>query len=326
MRIAKDQLTEPVGRYVTPVQSVIGHELTVAEALVEIRRLQIQHTIVYFYVVDEEQRLVGVVPTRRLLMANPETPIRSIMIDRVISVTTDMRLEFALELFAMHRLLALPAVDAEGKLVGVIDVQLYAEEAADLAEISGDLFQVIGLHLEQARKRSAFAAYRLRMPWLACNMIGGLGCAMIALAFEATLEAVVVLAMFIPLVLTLAESISMQSMALSLPFLHLGRVPMREVWRRAGQEWPTALLLGLTSGLAVGVIALLWGAGWGPPAVIGVTIVITMVVAATCGLGIPLLLHAARLDPKVAAGPVVLMTTDVVATVLYLSLATWWLM
>lgn len=316
----------------TPVDTTIRAGRTLGAALGELRGKELKSEVIYFYVLDEDDKLIGVVPTRRLLLSSLDLRIRDVMISPVLQLRDTDTLEVALEEFAMHRLLALPVTDAQGKFLGVIDVRLYAEEVFDLASGRGtdDVFQFIGLSLDRARQSTAFAGFRYRIPWLACNMLSGVACAIIAAIFQEALAAVVLLAMFIPLVLTLSESISMQAMTIALQFLHRKGVAWRAVRLRAKLEWGTAALLGIACGVVVGLASIFWGGmsvpatGIAPPAVVlTVAIVLSMAASAMTGLGMPILLHAWKLDPKVAAGPVVLMICDVVTTTVYLGLATW---
>jgi len=299
----------------------------VGEALSGLRGRSIDHTIIYFYVLDSNDRLVGVIPTRRLLLSKPGERVSEIMHRQIISISETATLELAMEMFAMHRLLALPVVDSENRLQGIIDVKLYAEEAGDLAEAhrQDDLFQLIGLRLEAMRKLSAWRAFAIRMPWLTCNLIGGVSCAIIAWLFDEALAAALVIAMFIPLVLTLAESIAMQSMTLSLPLVHGRTVNWGALGRRLGAEWPVAALLGLCCGGVVAAASLIWSPTGGPAWVLAFSVVTAMLLAATFGVVVPALLHRFKLDPRVAAGPVVLMLTDIAATAVYLGLGAWWL-
>jgi magnesium transporter len=326
MRIVEDQLGHRVSDYLSPVDSTIRVEQTVREAVASLRHRQMCQTVIYFYVVDGEGRLMGVVSTRALLLADPETKIETLMTPPIV-IREDATLESAMAMFAERKLLALPVVDEAGRLKGALDVQLYADEAQDVVEMErrSDMFQLIGVRLDGFRQRSPWMSYRLRMPWLACNVIGGLACAGIAAIFERVLEQVVVLAMFIPLVLTVCEAIAMQTMTMSLQFLHRPGVPWGPLGSRMKVEWLTSLLMGLTCAAVVGVLSLGWGGGGSAAGVIGMSIAVAMVAAAGFGLMGPVMLHAMRLDPKLAAGPVVLMTTDVFATTIYLGLATWWL-
>ena len=320
----RPNLDELVTKHITPAETTIRAEVTVSEAVERLRSRSISRHITYFYVVDEDDRLKGVVSTRLLLLGDPKRRVADIMDTRVISIPAEMTLADALEFFAMHRLLAFPVVDSGNRLLGSVDVQLYADEVFDLAQAHRmvDLYQMVGLSIEQSRQAGPWASYRSRMPWLLCNMGGGVACAIIASFFEATLQQVIILAMFIPLVLTLSESISMQSMTLSLQFLHRPGVDWKRVLGRLHLEWRAALLLGVTSGLLVAIAVLPSGGGWHAAAVIGTSVIFGMLISALAGVVIPILLHAFRLDPRIAAGPVVLTCADVMTTFAYLGLAT----
>jgi magnesium transporter len=118
--------------------------------LEHVRRHPPEGRIVYFYVLDEDQRLRGVVPTRRLLLSPPQTPVADIMVRKVSTVPSTATVFDACEYFILHRLLAFPIVDADNRILGVIDVELYTDEIADLAEQEGrdDVFQLIGVRVE----------------------------------------------------------------------------------------------------------------------------------------------------------------------------------
>ena len=120
---------------------------TVGEALEQLRSTRIDGPVVYFYVVDELGRLQGVVPTRGLLLSPIDTPVERIMVRRVIALPTTATLMDACELFIVHRLMALPVVDDQKRLIGIVDVSLYTDEVRDLAdrEVSNDVFQLIGV-------------------------------------------------------------------------------------------------------------------------------------------------------------------------------------
>lgn len=321
-------LRQTIDPYVRPVETTLRDDLTIGQALQSLRQRQLEHKIFYLYVVDAHDRLVGVMPTRLLLIGDPAASIRSVMQHPVISLPAAAPIELALETFAIHRLLALPVTDPGGKLVGMVDIQLYSDELYDHMEKNRDLdvFQLIGISIEQWREGSAVRGFRLRMPWLACNLVGGMICAVIATWFDLVLSQVLLLAMFIPLVLTLAESISVQAVTLGLQQLHMPGFSWTQMRRRLTTEWRTAALLGAANGLLVGAAALCWRYGWHPPLVIAVSILVSMTLAATLGTVIPAVLRLVKLDPRIAAGPIVLMCTDIVTLTFYLTLATWWLL
>lgn len=306
-----------------PLETVIHSHVTVEEAMAVLRKKKVQQKIIYFYAVDIANNLKGVVSTRQLLLADPERKVEEIMQDAVIKVHAGQTLRDALELFARHPLLALPVVDDTGKLLGAIDVQMVTNESVEPG--SSDLFQIIGFMLEDRKKRSIFKGFKLRMPWLLCNVFSGLICALISRCFDVVLAKVLLLAFFIPLVLTLSESTSMQSMAQSLQFLRRPRFDWKLARLRGFKEWRLVNLLALTSALLVGGLSLLWGEGLLPSVAIAIGILGGVSFSALFGICMPILLHRFRLDPKVAAGPVVLMIADILTTAIYLGVATWWL-
>ena len=327
LSLQSTDLSQPVAKFVTPVTSALRASQTVAQGMEALRSRTIDAKVFYFYVTDDEDKLRGVIQARKLLLSDPQAKIGELMDNAAISIPATATLADAMEYFAVYRLLALPVVDEESRLIGQVDVQLYADEAVDLAEAErlNDLFQFIGLSLQQFKQGSAWVGFRRRMPWLAGNVVSGVLCAIIAAVFKDVLGKVLLLAMFIPLVLTLSESISMQAMTLVLQYLRGPRPPKDRLVARARIEYKTALLLGAGCGVLVAFAAMLWGQGPAPAVVIGVSILCSMFASATVGTLLPILIHSLRLDPKLAAGPVVLMAGDIMTTTVYLGLATLWL-
>lgn len=321
-------LSHPVGQFVSAVHTTLHEDQTIDEALVSLRHRKIDEKIIYFYVVNKEGHLKGIVSTRQLLLSSRHQTIKEIMIHDVVSLKENQTLQEAMELLAKHRLLALPVVDDKKRLLGVIDVDIYLEESVDVANArhSSDVFQILGLTLEMGRQKSPWKNYKIRMPWILCNMAGGIACAAISFFFKAVLAKVILLAMFIPLILTLSESISMQSMTQSLHLVRQPNFSTRKIFRRILLEGKMVILLALTCGISVGLISLLWGGGIAPSVVIASSLFIAISVSASAGASVPLILYARSLDPKVASGPVVLMFADVITTTIYLSLASWLLL
>jgi magnesium transporter len=233
-----------------------------------------------------------------------------------------------MEALSHRRLLALPVVDTDNVLKGVIDVQMYLQENIDIfkEQRNQDVFQLLGMTFEEGVYKSPWKSYSKRMPWILCNMAGGIACAVVSRVFQLVLGKVLILAMFIPLVLSLSESISMQSMTQSFHVLRKQNISWRKIFARMFSEIRTAILMALTSGILVGSLSLFWGSGIEVSATIAVGIIISVILSAVIGSSIPLLLHLNRLDPKVASGPVVLTISDVITTAIYLFLATLWLL
>ena len=246
----------------------------------------------------------------------------------LVVLSGEQTLQEAMEFFESHHLLALPVVDENRHLLGVIDVEFYLEEKVDVANARrrSDIFQMIGIYVEEGKKPTPWKGYQSRMPWIFCSMFGGFSCALISRAFELVLAKVLLLAMFIPLLLTLSESISMQSMTESIQLIKRKSCHMRYVLLSLIREWQTVAFLAVSSGLIVGAVSLFWGDGILPSLTIGFGVMISVYLSAMIGSTIPILLHTKKWNPHVAAGPVVLMFADVVTTFIYLALATLWLL
>lgn len=298
-------------------------EQTVGEALDALRRQPPKGRILYFYVVDREGHLQGVLPTRRLILSPPDTPLLEIMVRQVTALPSEATVLEACEFFIQHRLLAFPVVDAERRLLGVVDVELHTNELSSLSDAKNrdDLFQLIGVRVAHAQQDSPLFAFRNRFPWLGCNLVAGILAAFLSGIYQEELNRVVALAYFIPVVLNLAESVSSQSVSLALQALHGSPPTWKVLWRKIQSELATGLLLGLGSGSVVGMVALIW---LGQVRVMfcllgGITG--GVVGAAVLGLTMPVLLRLLHLEPRVAAGPIALAGSDIVTIVLYLGLA-----
>jgi magnesium transporter len=318
-------LNEPVLAHARKEFALLRSAMTVDEALAAIRQHGIGERIVYFYVADTDDRLVGVLPTRRLLSAAPESKLEDLMMRRVVAIPETATLLEACELFVLYKFFAIPVVDAQRRVVGVIDITLFTEEVMDLTEPEkvNDMFETLGFHITQMRGVSAFKAFRIRFPWLLATVGSGTLGALLAGHFEATLERAIILSFFLVLVLALSEAVSIQSMTLTLQSLRALQPTWKWFWTNARREFAEAGLIGLGCGLVVFLIAWLWRGTLLAAGVIGVTILGGTVIACISGLVVPSVLHALKLDPKIAAGPITLATADLLTLTLYFSLATW---
>jgi magnesium transporter len=298
---------------------------TVGEALDWVRSHPPRDRVLYFYVVDTEDRLCGVVPTRRLILGAPEVPLAEIMVRQVIAVPAAATVLEACEFFIQHRLLAFPVVDNEHRILGVVDIDLYTEELQDLGDASkrDDLFQQVGINRAEGHADSPWAAFLRRFPWLGCNLGAGILAAVLCGAYEKELKGVVALAFFIPVVLNLAESVSSQSVSLALQALH-SRQP---TWRLLLRGLRGELLIGLLLGLAVGTVVALADLLWLGDVRLALCLVggvsVGVAASAVLGLAMPMLLRLLHLEPRVAAGPVALAGADIITILVYFNLARW---
>ena len=308
---------------------LLDADMTVGKALDRIRREGVGERVIYFFAVDSDERLVGVLPTRRLLTNALETPLRDIMVRRVVAIPATATVLDACEFFVLYKFFAFPVVDEQRRVVGLIDVSLFAEEilgereeqARPATAVSDDIFEVLGFHLEQIRGASPWRVFRFRFPWLLVTVSAGTICAILAGAFEATLARSLIVAFFLTMVLGLNESVSAQSMSVTIQMLRSAPVTWSWFATALRREFITALLIGLTCGSIVAAIVLLWRHDLRGAFAIGGSIALSLVSASLFGLGVPSLLHRLKLDPKIAAGPITLALADIFALLLYFTTA-----
>jgi magnesium transporter len=323
--LARADLNGPVTAHMHQDFTRVFLGQTVSAALDWLRGHPPAGRIIYFYVVDEEGRLHGVVPTRRLLLSPPDRPLADLMDRRVIALPAEATVLEACEFFIQHRLLALPVVDSAGHLLGVVDLELYTDELGQLGDANNreDLFQLLGVHVARARKGTPLFAFRHRFPWLGCNLAAGTLAAFLAGVYQAELSRAVALAFFIPVVLNLAESVSSQSVSLALQALHARPPTWKTLAAGLRGEMATGLLLGLASGTLMALVALVWLGEVRVALCLLGGIAGGAAGAALLGMALPVLLRLLRLEPRVAAGPIALAGADVLTILLYLNLARW---
>jgi magnesium transporter len=321
-RFNQIDLNDPVARHMRTEFSRLHVEQTAGQALDQLRAHPPRERVIYFYVVDEHDHLQGVIPTRRLLLSPVETPLRQMMVTKIVSIPASATVHDACEFFTLHRLLAFPVLEG-GQIIGVVDVEMYTEELEHLerSERNDELFQLIGVQLTSAQQASPIAAFRNRFPWLLCNIGGGILAAFLSGLYEAELQSVVALALFIPVVLALAESVSIQSVSLALQLLH-GRQPtIADLWTKLRRELLTGIFLGAACGLAVALVAFFW-LGQGRVALtLAGAISAGVACSAVVGVAIPNVLRLLQRDPQVAAGPVALAAADMATLLIYFNLA-----
>jgi len=318
-----EHLNEPVLRFARKDFATLNQKFTVEQALASIRQRGVGEKIVYFYVVDDAEQLVGVVPTRRLLMAPLEQPLSDLMIRRVVAIPHTATVMEACEFFVLHKFFAFPLVDEQRHVAGLVDVGLFTEEVFDIAEREQmtEVFETLGFHVSQVRDASPWRAFRIRFPWLLTTIVSGTFCAFLAGAYHLTLEKSLVIAFFLTLILGLGESVSIQSMTVTIQALRTNRPTLRWYLSSLGREIPTALLLGVACGVVVGLVVLAWQRAPMPAFVIGASVTFCLLTACVTGLSVPSALHALKLDPKIAAGPLTLAFADIFTLLFYFNLA-----
>ena len=302
----------------------IDVSLTIGGALDFVRAKGLRDKIIYLYVTDSEGVLKGVLPTRRLLTEPLEKLVSDCMIPRVVAIPIKATLLDACELFVLHKFLAFPIVDEKRRILGVIDVNVFTDEVLDIAERkqTEDVFQSLGFRASEVSNSTARRAFALRFPWLLATIVGGTLCALLSGAFAATLEQQLLLAFFLTLVLGLGESVAAQSLAVTLQAMHQSNPTLAWLLRAVKKEFATAMFLGSSCGLLVGLVVFTWHRDVLAAFSIGVSIFLSMTTACLLGVLIPSISRALRMDPKIAAGPLTLALADICTLMVYFGLAT----
>ena len=317
-------LASPVTHAMHAVRTAVHAGASAEDARTTLRSRHLDHHLFYVYVVDDEDRLLGQVSARRLLLCRGDEAVTDLMHPPPAVVTFVDTLGKAFEALATYRQLAVPVVDGDGRLLGVVDVTAFTADAAERLEGSGhEFFGRLGAAVEEHRMGGPTRGFRLRMPWLICNIVSGVACAFIAEAHEALLTEAVVIASFIPLVLTVSESVGVQAAELSVGLLRADPA-LGSFLRRLRTELATSLMLGACAGLLVALVSTAIsdkGEHGLVMRVLALSVLASVASAAAIGSLVPRLMRLIRADPRFASGPVTLMVVDVATTILYLTIA-----
>ena len=294
-----------------PIPAHLREVETVSQAIARLRQDCAGRHPVYFYVTDEEGRLIGVVPSRRLLLSEPATLVGELMVHPVHSVAESATFGSALAVLAEHRLLALPVVDEAGRLTGTLNIAGMTRAVVDLEQqqASNVTFQLTGLRATATRT----------VQGLLVSLAAGLSCAFLLKLFAAALQDAIAIAFFVPLVMSIGERIAFQAASPSL----LGG--FRANWRKlpggAPAAWSAEVMLAATSLL---LIAAGLAMGWVPLTKIAGTAALSILAASGAGLAvgytIPRLMCRWHLETRVASAPVVSAMADIAALSCYLAL------
>ena len=322
-----EHLNEPVLPFARLDFTTLARDLTVEQALTAIRSRGVGEKVVYFYVVDEAQRLVGVVPTRRLLVAQLNQKLEELMVRTVYAIPHTATVLDACEFFTLHKFFAFPIVDGARRVVGMVDIGLFTDEVFDIAEREqmNGVFEAIGFRVSQVRDASPLRAFRFRFPWLMATIVSGTACALLAGVYKTTLAKSLVIAFFLTMILGLGESVGIQSMTMTIQALRNHKPTPRWYWHMLRREISTAIILGGACGILVGLIVFAWQRQTPPAFVIGTSVAFCLCAACVAGLSVPTFLHGLKLDPKIAAGPITLALADIFTLLFYFSLAKYFL-
>ncbi len=311
---------DTAGGRMTPEFVAILPDLTANEALAALRRLASEvETINYVYVVDAQNHLLGVLSLRNLVLAPPGTPVSKITVYDPVKVRADADQEVAARLLVEHRLLAIPVVDAENRLLGIVT----ADDAADILEreFNEDYLRLAGTDAEAMERRRPVDVARLRLPWLLGTMGIELLAGLVIARFDAVLRQVILLASFMPIISAVSGNVGLQAAAIVVRGLDTGHISLRHWARQVSKELATSFLMALACGIVLGVIGAVWSRHLPFGLVIGGALLCSMVTAGFMGSVIPMLSKRLGFDPATTAGPFETAFQDVVGFAVFLWLA-----
>ncbi|MFH1502312.1 MAG: magnesium transporter [Candidatus Eisenbacteria bacterium] len=271
------------------------------------------------YVTDPGGRLVGVLPLASVVLAPAGTRVSDVMAPDVLSVTAETDQEVVAELFEKYDLVALPVVDRSGVLVGRITVDDIIDVIHE--EADEDISLMAGTREEELHEDSPLRVSRIRLPWLIIGALGGLGSATVMRYFQLSLERVLALAFFVPVITAMGGNVGLQTSTIIVRSMRTERSVAGETLTRLLREWRIALTNALILGAAVHLTVGFWLRDWGLAAVVGCSLATVILVAATLGTVMPFALRRAGVDPAVAQGPFVTTLNDVIGILVYLGLA-----
>jgi magnesium transporter len=238
----------------------------------------------------------------------------------VISVVTDMDQEEVAKLVARYNILAIPVVDTDGKLVGIITVDDVVDVIRE--EATEDILKLAGASEADLFQMSSFRAARMRLPWLLTSLLGGLITGVFVWLFQPAILQVIALASFIPVITAMGGNIGLQTSTLVVRGLATGRIESADLRAVFVKELVVGLLMGMFCGTIVGLVA----QAWRGPAMLGVVVGVSMfaaiTVASVMGTLMPILLRRLGIDPAISSGPFVTAANDITGLVIYLGLAT----
>jgi magnesium transporter len=277
-------------------------------------------TIYYIYVVDEERCLAGVVSLRDLIVSDDDTFVSEIMNDRVVSVSVSEDQEEVAKKIRDYNFLAVPVVDFQDHLLGIITVDDIVDVMDE--EASDDYSKLAGVSDMDTIDRSPMSNARKRLPWLIILLFLGMMTASLIGKFEDTLSKVAILATFIPLIAGMAGNTGTQALAVAVRGIATGDLQKESKLKLIIREAGTGIITGTTCGILVMIVVFFWQHDFFLGLLVGVSIFSTLIVATLAGSFIPLLMHRFNIDPAVASGPFITTINDIISILIYFGMAT----
>ena len=299
----------------------VKSDMTIQEAIDTIRDMREEvENLYYLWVVDEFDRLVGVVSLKDLVLEPAQIKVSDIMNPEVISVNVHRDQEEVYHIVKKYDLVAIPVVDDRNRLVGRIthdDIIDVIEEEAD-----EDISLMAGVINQEVAEESTVKISRARLPWLIAGLFGGILAAIVINQFESSLEKILALSFFFPVIMAMGGNTGTQAATVAVRGLATGDISLMNTWKRLFTEMKVAMINGVICGLLLGLIVGIWLKDFGLGAVVAFSLIMIVLSSGFIGAGVPLALKRFNVDPALATGPFVTTSNDILSLLIYLGLVT----
>ncbi|MBD3165520.1 magnesium transporter, partial [bacterium] len=293
---------ESAGGLMAVELAVVRDNQTVRDAVEAVRRakdLEVED-IHYVYVIDAKRRLIGRAPILEVMLASRSQPISDVFEEDMVSVSTEMDQEDVARLFARYDLISAPVVDEEGRLVGRITVDDIMDVISEEAE--EDIGLLSGTGEEEVGEPSILRAGRARLPWLLVAFFGELLASVVLAGYEESLQRLIIISFFIPVVIAVAGNVGVQSSSIVIRGLATGEIPMHHTFRRLMRELAVGILNGIVISALFALVVYLWKGDLMVATAVSLSLICVIVIAAFTGSSTPMILKRLNVDPANASG------------------------
>ena len=316
-----------IGRMMEPALAVFQPETTIADATTELRHFVKAAFITYVFVVDKNERLLGVVAMREMLLARQDQRLEEVMVSNPFYLTPEMPIVDAMKATMLRHYPVYPVCDRNGKLIGLIRGQMLFE--AETVELSLQAGTMVGLEKEERLTTPWARSFRYRHPWLQGNLLLGFIAAAVVGYFEETIDQLVALAVFLPVLIGQSVNTGCQTLAVALRGLTLGELKTGGELGVVTKETLLGLLNGALTGVTAGLGMYAFASMQHSPVAFKLGAVVFMAMSISClisgifGASIPIIMRKIGTDPATASSIILTTITDVSTLGVFLGLASW---
>lgn len=299
----------------------IPQHFTVQDAVVKLKSFaEIAESINYLYVINDQKQLVGVLSYRDLILGEPDEKVQDLMFTRVIAVGAFQDQEEIAKLIERYDFLAIPVVEENNVLVGIVTVDDIIDVVIQEAGEDYEKFAASGKDI--TFDTPAFVAAYRRLPWLILLLFIGLISGSILNYFEGTLQQVVALAFFMPMIAGMTGNTGTQSLAVVIRGLSKEELTKKTIMRLIFRELRTSIYIGIVCSIIITVVAMVWQGNMILGFVVGSSLLATLIIGTMAGTVVPIILHRLNVDPAIASGPLITTLNDILSLLIYFGIAT----